>query len=850
MTPQALHFALHPRSVALIGASLQPQSNGVKFWNALQRSGVRHLHAVNPKYERLGEVPCYAHVKQIPGRVDLAFLAVPPKRMPAVIAELPQKSIRFALIPITDDLHASDRPWHAAVSEAARKAGVRLIGPDSLGFAHPAEGCNIGPWDHMPQEGGVTLLAQSGLLATALMDDLAKTGAGIRSVVVTGLELDIGMPELLRYFSHDPGTKVITLHIEALRDARSFYTALRYAAKRKPVVVLRAGEDPRFIADRLASYKFHTAAGRDDAFDALLERAGAHRVRDVSECTAVTAAFHCGRIPKRNRLGVVANSSAFAALAAGITHASGVDLQAKPNQMQASAEAVLRDSEIDGLLVVLGPTLFSTPTDSIRAVSNAAKRTPKPVFLSWAGHRHDDAVAALLPELAQSQVIALRSSASAVQAFGTLAQHRRETIARREAPEPGLDRLDGRALAAVRNIVKKALGAHRYLLEPDEVEALLTAAELPHESSHRARTLDEALRIFREISAPVVFKRLGPGPLLEETDATLLDLRTEEELREAWQAIVEEERRFFEGVLVERFVAHDARHAYRLTLDTDSILGPILEAGAGGVVYRCRPDLRTALVPASRRDAKALLAQTRLQNTGAGETLAGMLERLADLAEAIPALRRIVLDPVVETQRGTLALSASVHLREAPVECDIRASHLTVASASRTEENWSAGDKILRLRALRENDFFRLEAFLDRLSAETKFLRFHTRAPITQAVVSELTQLNYDLENAWALFEGDEIRAVVRWSADADGLSAEFGVVVEERFQRLGLASRLMRHIEAEAFSRGIGRLTGLVLRENAGMNRLMTKLGYAANESDEPDSLVWSKTLRYKDFS
>ena len=103
---------------------------------------------------------------------------------------------------------------------------------------------------------------------------------------------------------------------------------------------------------------------------------------------------------------------------------------------------------------------------------------------------------------------------------------------------------------------------------------------------------------------------------------------------------------------------------------------------------------------------------------------------------------------------------------------------------------------------------------------------------------------------AWGVFEGDEIRAVVRWSADAEGLSAEFGVVVEERFQRLGLASRLMRHIEAEVFSRGVGRLSGLVLRENAGMNRLMTKLGYAANESDEPDSLVWSKTLRYKDFS
>ena len=457
MTPQALHFALHPRSVALIGASLQPQSNGVKFWNALQRSGVRQLHAVNPKYERLGEAPCYAHVKQIPGRVDLAFLAVPPKRMPAVIAELPQKSIRFALIPITDDLHASDRPWHAAILEAARKAGVRLIGPDSLGFAHPAESCNIGPWDVLPQAGGVTLLAQSGLLATALMDDLAKTGAGIRSVVVTGLELDIGMPELLRYFSHDPGTKVITLHIEALRDARAFYTALRYAAKRKPVVVLRAGEDPRFIADRLASYKFHTAAGRDDAFDALLERAGAHRVRDVSECIAVTTAFHCGRIPKRNRLGVVANSSAFAALAAGITHPSDVDLQgfapatihalqsifpgaqlpvnpvdaglqARPEQMQASAEAVLRDPEIDGLLVVLGPTLFSTPADTIRAVANAAQRTPKPVLLSWSGHRHDAGSLRFAPPQAPCRPSARSRNTGAPRLPGAKRPHRAWTV--------------------------------------------------------------------------------------------------------------------------------------------------------------------------------------------------------------------------------------------------------------------------------------------------------------------------------------------------------------------------------------------------------------------------------------
>lgn len=879
MTPSALHFALHPRSVALLGASWKTGSRGALFWKALQRAGVRQLHAVNPKYEHLGEAPCYAQVKQIPGRVDLAVLALPPERMVAALEELPQKSIRFALIPPTDDLHVTDRPWHLALIETAKKAGIRLIGPDSLGFAHPSEGLNLGPWEHLPPVGGVTLLAQSGLLATAMMDDLASAGAGIRSVIVTGLELDIGMSDLLRYYANDPQTKVIALHIEALRDPRAFYTALRFAAKRKPVVVLRAGEDPRFLADRLASYKFHTVAGRDDAFDALLDQAGAHRVHDDATFVAVTTAFHSGRIPRRNRLGVISNSAAFAALAAGVTYRANVELQgfapatvfalqaifpgtqlpvnpvdtglqATPQQLAQSAEAVLRDPEIDGLLIVLGPTFFSSPTDNIHALCTVAKHSPKPLLLSWAGDSTDSAVQALLPELRCNKVVPLRSPTRAIQAFGTLAQYRRRTIARREAPPTGLDRLSTDTIARLRETVHKSLVARQYLLANDDVETILTQAGITHLAAKRVLTLEEALKHFHRLGCSVVLKRLGPGPLLDEAATTVVDLRTDAEIREAWTRIEQAGERFFEGVLIQPYISHDATRTYRLALDTDSVLGSLLEAGRGGVVYRAHPEAQVALVPVSRRDVTALLVRSRLPVGSTHNELGNMLERLSDIAEVVPALRRIVLDPIVETPKGLVVLEASVHLREAPVVSDAQASHLTIAPAGRKEEIWSAGDRIMCLRTIRENDFDRLAAFLERLSDETKYLRFHTRAPITQAVISELTQLNYDLENAWCLMEGDEIRAVVRWSADADGNCAEFGVVVEETLQRRGLASRLMKHIEAEAFHRGIGRLTGLVLRENSGMNRLMTKLGYAANESDEPDSLVWSKTLRYKDFS
>lgn len=874
-----LHFALHPRAVALIGASEREGSRGTLWWSALRRAGVRRLYAVNPKYKHLGDAPCYAGIKQVPGRVDLAVFALAPEKIPAVLPELAQKSVRYALIPPTDDLHASDRTWHLALLDAARKAGVRLFGPDSLGFLHPGEGLNLGLWEVLPPAGGITLLAQSGLLATAVMETLPETGAGFRTIVVTGLELDIDMPELVRHYADDPDTSVLALHVEALRNPRAFYTALRYAVRRKPVVVLRAGEDPRYLADRLASYKFHTVAGRDDVFDALLEHAGAHRVRDFSEFLAVVAAFESRRIPKRNRLGVISNSGAFAALAAGITYRSEVELpgftpatvrtlqtifpgtqlpvnpvdvgpQASADQVAESAATVLGDPEIDGLLVVLGPTLFTSAEETVSKLAAAAERTPKPVLLSYAGRRSALAVAEHLATLRQSRIVVLPSPTRAIQAFGTLARHRRRTIEEREAPPPGLDRLCVGALTTVRDMLQKALTAQRYLLAPQETEKLLVLAGIPVEASYRANDPEAAVTWRRHLASPVLMRRLGPELAPASTPTVRSDLRTDDEVREAWQRLGPVGDRFFEGVLVQRFHTYDAARSIRLALDTDSVLGPLLEVGRGGLAYECVPEIFVGLPPASRRDAVRLLRRAGLFDTTTVEELADMIERLSDLAEAIPAIRRIVLNPVVETADGVRVLEASVHLREGPLIADAKASHLTIATAGRDEFDWSTGDKVLSLRPLRENDFGRLEAFLDRLSETSKYLRFHTRAPITQAVVSELAQLNYDLESAWCLMENDEIRAVARWSASADGSSAEFGVIVEECLQRRGLASRLMKHIETEAFHRGIGRLTGLVLRENVAMNQLMTKLGYTPNESEEPDSLVWSKTLRYKDFS
>ena len=330
----ALDALLRPRSIVVIGASSMPASRGYHVWRSVALStGLNALWPVNPKYRFVGEHRCYPNAYAIPdSEIDLAILCVKSKHLPNALKSLEKNPPKAVLFAPQQEGPLIELSTVEQLYESVKRMGSRLLGPNSIGTMAPVQDINASFWPRTPRPGGVALIAQSAMIATGFIERAAASGLGFSGVVSTGLEIDVGLAELIDWFAQDRSTRVIAVEVEALRCPRAFHAALRRATDLKPVVVLRAGPGSGYAADRLAANRFGTDAGADDAFDALLENAGAQRVRTFKHFFAATAAFASGTLPAGRRIAVIANGCGFAGLAADAAEAAGIHLEGLANR--------------------------------------------------------------------------------------------------------------------------------------------------------------------------------------------------------------------------------------------------------------------------------------------------------------------------------------------------------------------------------------------------------------------------------------------------------------------------------------------------------------------------------------
>ena len=257
-------------------------------------------------------------------------------------------------------------------------------------------------------------------------------------------------------------------------------------------------------------------------------------------------------------------------------------------------------------------------------------------------------------------------------------------------------------------------------------------------------------------------------------------------------------------------------------------------------VYSPWPDLH------KNRKYTPIFKQKVIEYKCADRTLiAQMLCRLSVLAALIPAIRDLTINPLVWTDGGAAAIDADVNLNEAPVESEPGYPHLTVCAPPWEEGREVVfGGEALTLRTFVQSDFHPLKHFLGRLSEKTFYLRFHTSVHLSDERICELASLDYAREAAWALAKDGEIHAVARWRLTGELGEAEFGIVVEDAWQRRGLARVLMAHIETTASERGVTRLVGHVLKGNEAMQGMMTAMGYTLGEGDSRDTDPWVKDI------
>ena len=709
-----------PSSIAVAGATERAGAIGAVVLSNLRAAGFAgRLVAVNPKYATVQGLPCVPDVAALGEPVDLLVITTPAATVPGLIEDAGRLGIRAAVVISAGFGEAGElgAGLERALREAARRHGVRVLGPNCLGMMRPALGVDATFALGGALPGALGLVSQSGAICTALIDWARPRGIGFSSLVSMGASTDVDFGEALDYLTQDPATRHILLYVEGIREAGRFVEALRAAAAAKPVFIIKSGRHPTGVRAAVS----HTGAivGADDVFDAVVRRAGAVRVRTLGQLVAAAQALADGVRPVGRRLAVITNAGGpgvlaadraadadldvelatlapataaalQAALPAHWSHGNPIDLigDADAARYDAAVAACLADPGIDGLLVMLTPQAMTAPTRIAEALRERVRGATKPVLACWMG---DASVSEGRALLQSAGIPTFGEPEPAVETFAQVAAWSRnraglaaasagpvESAAAAPPPPAGID------LGAARALLGAARAAGRTLLTGAESRALLRAFGIPVVEPRAAATAEAAVACAAALGWPVALKIDSPD-ITHKSDVggVRLGLGDEAAVRAAFAAILERAARErpaarLSGVTVERMQGGPGVRELLVGILRDPVFGPVVAFGAGGVAVEVYGDRAVELPPLDRALAAEMVNRTRISQTlgafrghepACMEALHEVLERVAAMASLLPSLAELDINPLLLDARGALALDARVVLVP-PAACD------------------------------------------------------------------------------------------------------------------------------------------------------------------------------------
>lgn len=887
-TSHQLHSALAPKSIVVIGASDRENSRATTLWHNLVTSGFKgRVYPVNPKYRYLGDIPCYPNLKAISDPIDLAVEAVSSKNIERVLEDISEHGTRWIALAPSDASVTSDPTWQAQIVNKARSLGLRLIGTDCLGVMRPSTSLNASYWPLLPKVGHVGFATQSGVIGTSLLASQRLSDIGFSSLINTGDEIDVSMSEVVDFLAQDKETSIIVLHVEGIRNPREFFSAVREAAKRKPVIVLRGGKSLQ--ASQLLASRMGVPAGDDKVLNALLERAGAIRVDGLEEMLSAIEIFCQHRLPRSNRIGIISNGCGFGVLAADAAVQCGVKIatltrntteklhqifdnplpmtnpvdlwaDADPRRIKLAVDALNKDENVDAILVVTAPT-FAAPLDRVcDAIAYATDASFKPIITAWIGEAQ---TIAAKKRLLDHPITVLKSPETALKAFSWMAHYAQSrrflaaTIATESGPLPA-------DVSAIRSILEKCQKDENFSLNEEQTKRLLACMGLTAASGFTACSPVEAVNAAKTLGYPVVVKAIAKGVTHKSNvGGVRLDIRDEAELLRACQDIIQsisEKAPYAKltGLYVQRYIRQPNGREVKISVHTDSRFGPVISFGAGGRMGDIYRDEVCELLPLNEPLARELIEKPAVSASldafrgmprANKEALVQILMRVSKLVSDFPLIRDLTIDPLLVDDGGCIALDAHIGISPNNLDKDAIASHLTLAPEPNIDPSWrKVKNGFVSLRSIRAQDYEAVRQFLKRLSPRTTYLRFHISSnDLAREKIVELTNIDYNREIAVVACDAEipeEIRGVARFKRIPGTLFGEFGVVVQDDWQRRGLATLLMNELIAQAKHMKLKALIGYVLRGNESMFALMDSLGFVRTDDDAPEEAFVAYTL------
>jgi len=684
-----------PKSVAIIGASTKEFSIGNRIIKNLLDFGFKgSIYPINPKADEVWGIRAYKSILDVPSEIDLAHVVIPNKFVPQAVEDCGKKGVKVAIINSAGfkEIGGEGILLEEQVVEKAKEYNVRVFGPNCQGIINTSPDirayCNF--TFTKPEEGCISIVAQSGGVGEVINQRFSELGVGIRMYASNGNACDISIPEIIRYWSDDYQTRVIIVHVENLSNPKEFMEAAKEVAVKKPILGMKTGR----TKEGAKAVSSHTGglAKVDIATELIFKKCGIVTFRDQEELCQAAVAFASQPFPKGKRVGVITNTGGPAIIATDELVEAGLEIPPLSNNakkilkeklysaasinnpidvlatggaehFRAALDVLMDEPQIDSIFINF-VTPFFVDTDAIsQEIAEVNKAHKKPIICNLMTDKRQWIKTINILKSAGIPCYSLPETA----ARALIAMTRYSDLKARKIGKVTIFNDVDREKA--RSIIQEAKDKAREFLSADKANNLLASYKIPIAKWRLANNGAEALKAAREIGFPVVVK-VDAESIVHKSDVggialNLNEKEVESAVNDMKKKFASEKPRFF----VQEFLS--GGRELIIGAKAEEGLGHLIMFGIGGIYVEILKDVAFGITPITSFEAKDMLSSIKSYPLLSGfrgekgvdqDRLVKILKRVSQLVTEMPMIQEMDLNPIIAYEDRVVVVDARIRI--------------------------------------------------------------------------------------------------------------------------------------------------------------------------------------------
>ncbi len=683
-----------PRSVAIIGASNNPLSIGhIVMQNLLDHNFQGPIYPINPKAKAIKSFKAYASVTQIPDEVDLVNISIKNTLVPYVLEDCGKKGVKFAIVHTAGfkEVGEEGRQLERQIVKIAQKYGMRIYGPNSQGIQNSDPAVSVyANFTFVPMfPGNISIVAQSGGVGETLKLHLYRIGKGIRMYSSFGNEADVSMNEIIDYYGQDEETKVIMVHIETFKDPAGFLEVAGRVTKKKPILALKTGK----TSEGTKAVASHTGSlvEQETIADVIFKKAGVLRFHSQQDMIDAAIAFSSQSVPKGDKVCIVTNTGGPGIIAVDECMAAGLQLArlsartentlkklvfqeaivsnpvdvvatAGPEQYGGTVAALLKDPQIDSLLLVFVTAPFVDCEGIARKLGEIGKTAGKPIVCQVITIEKWQEVIRLIRK---GGIPVYDYAETAARVLSAMSEYDRIL----QKKEPSYKKFKPQK-AKVKALLSPRKGKGRFLPQMDVFE-ILQSYGIPMVKSLSFKKKEDLDKTAKKIGYPLVLKADSEKIIHKtESGAVALDIEDGKALKSAFGKMARKFAKINPTYILQEYISGGKEVI--MGIKRNQGLPPTVMFGLGGIFVETLKDVQFRLAPLSQEDALEMIQGIKGYPVLTGirgerpvdvDRLVDILLRLSQLASDFSEIEEMDLNPVFALEEGKGAVAVDARLK-------------------------------------------------------------------------------------------------------------------------------------------------------------------------------------------